>query len=99
MKWASIDLLLEENNLVRFVELAKQSDWLPHYYNTLYLFMSGESNDKKKLQVFENIVDIITLGDVRQNYRLINKFIENAFKDDVEYHFKQMFLKFIREKL
>lgn len=99
LRWANIDLLLNEQNMTNYIELAKKSDWLPHYYNTLYLFISGANNDKKQLQVFENIISIISSGDKGQNYRAINKFIENAFKDDVEYNFKQMFLKFIRERL
>ena len=49
--------------------------------------------------MFENIIDVISKGDKGQNFRSINRFIENAFKDDVDYHFKQMFLKYIREKL
>ena len=99
LKWAGIDFLLNDQNMQNYIQLAVKSEWLPHYYNTLYLFISGANNDKKQQQVFENIINTISKGDKGQNYRLINKFIENAFRDDVDYYFKQMFLKFIREKL
>lgn len=99
LKWAGIDFLLNDQNMQNYIQLAVKSEWLPHYYNTLYLFISGANNDKKQQQVFENIINTISKGDKGQNYRLINKFIENAFRDDVDSHFKQMFLKFIREKL
>ena len=63
-----------------YIQLAVKSDWLPHYYNTLYLFISGANNKKKQHQVFENIIDVISKGDKGQNFRLINRFIENGQK-------------------
>lgn len=99
LKWATIDLLLDGQNMKNYIKLAQKSEWLPHYYNTLYLFLSKTKNEKKQFQVFENIIDIIANGDKGQNYRLINKFIENIFNDDVEHKFKQMFLKYLREKI
>ena len=99
LQWANIDLLLDYKNMKNYVELAQKSDWLPHYYNTLYLFMSGSNSGNKKTQVFENVIDIISNGDKGQNYKAIDKFIENAFKDDVESKFKQMFLRYLRGKL
>lgn len=99
LKWATIDLLLDSQNMKNYIALAQKAEWLPHYYNTLYLFLSGTKNEKKQYQVFENVINVIANGDKGQNYRAINKFIENAFSSDVEYNFKQMFLKYLREKL
>ena len=99
VKWANIDLLLDKINLKNFIKLAQKSEWLPHYYNTIYLFLSKSNNENKKKQVFENIIEVLSDGGKSQHYREINDFIENAFNMDVEYKFKQMFLKYIREKL
>ena len=99
VKWANIDLPLDNTNLKKFLKLAKKSEWLPHYYNTIYLFLSKSNNENKQKQVFENIIEVLSQGEKGQHYLEINKFIENAFNTDVEYKFKQMFLKYIREKL
>ena len=99
LKWADIDLLLNNNNLVNYVRIAAESDWLPHYYNTLYSFMYKSENGNKQNQVFENILEILSDQNRTQNYRDINKFIESVFSDDVQYEFRQMFLKFLRGKL
>ena len=99
IKWGDIDFILQEKNLLEFIKLAKEANWIPHYYNTLYFFLSKGNNEKKQKQVFDNVFEIIKSGNSGQHYRDINAFIENAFAIDIERHFKDMLLKYIREKL
>lgn len=99
LKWGDIDFLLQEGILKKYVTLAIDAEWLPHYYNTLYFFMTNNKNGKKQNQVFEQIIDIIGCGDSGQHYRDINLFIENCFSADVERRFKDMILRYIRERL
>ena len=47
LRYITLDYLLNNRNLKRFVELASDSNWLPHYYNALYFALKKESNDKK----------------------------------------------------
>lgn len=99
IKWGDVDFLLQDDNLKKFVKLAKEANWIPHYYNTLYFFLSKGNNEKKQKQVFDNIIEIIKSGNSGQHYREVNAFIENAFSSDIERHFKDMLLKYIRGKI
>lgn len=53
IRWADIDYLLEKDHLERFVRLAHEAQWLPHYYQTLYMFLTNVKSDKKIQAVFE----------------------------------------------
>lgn len=99
MRYMTLDFLLNNNHISRFIELAKESKWLPHYYNTLYLSLLNEKNDKKVDQLFENILTIISKHQPTENWREIDLFIQNAFSNDVESNFQKRFLRYIRGKL
>ena len=95
LKYITLDFLLEDNNLSQFVNLANQSNWLEHYYNTLSFALQKERSSKKKKKLFVKIVQIVS--DSKENS--LELFIENAFKDGVEKHFKAYFLKHIGKSL
>ena len=99
LKYLSLDFLLEETNLQKFVDLARKSKWLPHYYNTLGVAFMGERNEKKVSQIFTNIIDIIAQGDPSANWKHIDEFVENAFNEEVLNTFKKRFLRFLRKKI
>ncbi|WP_295782184.1 hypothetical protein [uncultured Veillonella sp.] len=94
-KYITLDFLLEDNNLSQFVNLANQSNWLEHYYNTLSFALQNERSSKKKKELFVRIVQIIS--DNKENS--LDLFIENAFKDGVVKRFKTYFLKYISKTL
>lgn len=94
-KYITLDFLLDDNNLSQFVKLANQSKWLEHYYNTLSFALQKERSSKKKKELFVKIVQ--TIRDSKENS--LDLFIENAFKDSVEKHFKTYFLKYIGKSL
>lgn len=48
LKYITLDFLLEDNNLSQFVNLANQSNWLEHYYNTLSFALQKERSSKKR---------------------------------------------------
>lgn len=99
MRYMTLDFLLLNNHISRFIVLAQESKWLPHYYNTLYLSLVNEKNDKKVDQLFENILSIISKNQPSENWREIDLFIQNAFSDDVDSNFQKRFLRYIRGKL
>lgn len=90
---------MNETNLKKFVNLATESNWLPHYYNTIYFAMKRESNDKKVEQVFVNIQNIVCNNNPSENWRDVDMFIKNSFNEDVMSEYKTRFLKHIRKKL
>lgn len=96
LRWANIDFLLEDTNLNNFVRIANESKWLPHYYETLYMFFTKEDNESKK----ENALDMIyKLLKEKYKYTDINSFIKNAFSQEVNRYFQDIFLKFLRRKI
>lgn len=96
LRYLDVDFILEENNLIKFVNLAMESNWLPHYYNTLYFAIKNTGNTKKIDQVFINLICLINR---KQDWRNLDTFIQNAFNDEVITNFKTMFLRFIRQNL
>jgi len=96
LRYLDVDYILENNNLLNFVNLAIESNWLPHYYNTIYFALKNTNNSKKVDQVFINIISVI---DQKQDWRYLDTFIKNAFKDEVIANFQIMFLRFIRQNL
>lgn len=99
LRYITIDYLLDENNMSQFVRLAVESNWLPHYYNTMYFAMKRETNNKKTEQVFINILNLVCDSQPTENWRKIDIFIKNTFNDYVIDDYKTRFLKFIRKKL
>lgn len=96
LKYLTLDFLLEGGNLVKFVNLAIESNWLPHYYNTLGFALENAGSSKKVVQVFPNIMNIVSKGNPSENWQQVDVFIEKAFDEDVLFNFKRRFLKFIR---
>lgn len=99
LRWADVDFFLLEDNLKRFVNLAQEAAWTPHYYNTLYLFLYKNKQGRKADQVFSNIVNLLWGGNTADNWRGVDRFIENTFSDDVQYEYKQMFMRYLRKTL
>lgn len=93
LRWADLDFILQRENLIKFIEMAKNSDWKPHYYQTLYLFMTNENNTERKMKLFSDIVDYLN---TKYDYNMVDSFIEKSFVQEVDYHFKKMILSFIR---
>lgn len=96
IRWADIEYLLEGNHLDNFVRLAREASWLPHYYQTLYMFLTNVKSDKKIQTVFQ---DICLLLQEQEGYRAVNVFLQNAFSSEINVHFREMFLKFLRKNI
>ncbi len=99
LRYLSIDFLMDIENLRNYIELAKKSQWLPHYYNTLYLALHNENNEKKVNQLFLNIFDLIAEEKNIGNWRDVDLFIKNSFSNDVNSNYQTRFLKHLRSKL
>ncbi len=98
LQWANIDFLLQPNHLDKFVDMGCRSNWLPHYYQTLYLFIVNCGNARRKKQVFDTIIESIRR--TRADYwRAMDKFISNAFSNDVSPRFQMIFLNYLREHI
>lgn len=99
LRYITLDYLLNNRNLKRFVELASDSNWLPHYYNALYFALKKESNDKKIEQVFLNLSQSVCDENPTDNWRALDVFIKNSFDKDVLSNYQMRFLKHIRKHL
>ena len=97
-RYLDIDYLLDAQVLTRFVKLASESKWRPHYYNALYFSMKHESA-KKADQVISNIVTIISNDSPSENWRRLDLFIQNTFANGVIPEYQTRFLRFIRNQL
>lgn len=97
MRYLDFDFLSDHDNLLAFVSLAADSNWLPHYYNTLYFALKKENNPQKAYIIFDNIIGCI--GDPGESWRDIDKFIKNALDKDVMPGFQTRFLGYLREKI
>ena len=93
------EYLCHEDNLKQFVKFASDSNWLPHYYNTLYFALKNEKNDKKVEQVFRNLLRLVCDGKPTDNWRPLDAFIKNSFHEDVIENYQKRFLKHIRNHL
>lgn len=98
-RYITLDFLLDEKNLKRFIKLANESGWLPHYYNTIYFAMKLEKNDNKIEQVFLNIQKQVCDENPSENWRDLDLYIKNSFADGVIDEYKTRFLKHIRKCL
>ena len=99
LRYLTLDYLLEENNLCAFIRLAIESKWLPHYYNTLYLALKREKDEKKVSQLFQKLIRTICNNNPSENWRAIDLFIRNSFGPDVIPEYQTRFLKHIRQRL
>ena len=99
-RYITLDYLLEKENLNKFVDLAKEAKWLPHYYNAIYFAtLKSEKNHQKVDQIFVDIQNILLDNDRRKNWREIDLFIKNTFSEGVIEAYKTRFLRFIRSKM
>lgn len=97
LRYINVDFLCKDN-LTKFITRAKESKWLPHYYNTIY-FATKKENDKKIEEMFVNIENTVCNKRPSKNWRDLDLFIKNAFAEGVIYAFKRKVLKHIRKKL
>lgn len=97
LSYLDYEFLLESNNMQTYVDLASAANWLPHYYNTLYLAIKSEKNSRKVTALFEKILS--SIGDPSEYWQETDKFIENAFDQDVVHEFKKRFLKYLRQQI
>jgi len=97
-RYLNINYLLDAQRLEKFVNLAAESKWLPHFYNALYFSMKNE-NANKVDQVFCNIVSLINKTEPSEHWRELDSFVQNAFADGVIAECQTRFLRFIRSKL
>jgi hypothetical protein len=97
LKWGNIELLTANNYefLNKFIELATESKWLNHHFNTLETFLINE-NQEKKFEIFLHIINNIK---EKNNYSDLDHFIEHFMKSEGAIYIKKSFLAFIREKL
>lgn len=98
-QYMTLDFLMNKTNMQRFIALAKESKWLPHYYNTVYFAMKSQNNNKKIKQVFINIQNLVCDNKPKENWRDLDLFIKNTFAEGVIDEYKTRFLKYIRQKL
>ena len=94
--YLSIEFLSEKDNLRRFVNLAIESDWLPHYYNTIYFAIKnkGEKSNTLFTVIYNQIREIEPSG-----YSKLDKYIMNTFCDDVIHYYRKIFSKHLRRGL
>lgn len=97
MRYIDYSFLSKTENMIKYVNLATESNWLPHYYNTLYYALKTEDNSRKVSDFFSQI--IASIGEPSEYWRDIDKFIKNAFHSDVISNFQTRFLKYIREQM
>lgn len=98
IKWLSLDYLLNAEHLSQFCEKAIEADWIPLFYNTLYLCFSCEKNVKKRDQIFYNICSFISNRE-GSSYAVLDRFISRAFEKDVNPNFQKMFSRFLRMQI
>lgn len=101
LQWANIMTFMRHENLSTFIDLANKSKWLPHYYETIHLFLKGISNSGQKEDVWNEIFEQILKKEKEKasNYRDIDTFIINAFSQEIGWNFKRMMAKFLRDRV
>lgn len=97
MRYLDYEYLSQKENIRIYVDLAASSNWLPHYYNTLYFAIKPEKNSNKVTSLIESILD--SIGDPSEHWQEIDNFIKGAFDKDVIFNFQRRFLKYIREQI
>ncbi len=99
LRYITLDFLLSESNMVRFIQLASSANWLPHYYNALYFALKREKSSKKVDDLFHRLLSIVCEEDPSTNWRAIDTFIKNSFQNDVLDDYQTRFLKYIRNHI
>lgn len=97
MRYLDYEYLSKPENMQVYVDLAAAANWLPHYYNTLYFAIKAEKNSNKVTELINGI--LASIGDPSEYWQEIDKFIKNAFDNDVAFNFQKRFLKYIREQI
>lgn len=92
LNYVDIDFLFKNNNLREFIKLAFNSNWLPHYYNTLYFAIKNEHNSNKVEKLFSEIKKILEPLD--SNRDLVRTFFQKGFSENVEEDFKSILQKY-----
>ncbi len=99
LRCINMNFLLNKRNLSRFIKLAQNSKWLPHYYNTIHFAIKNERDSKKIEELLTAIEEVVCDGKPSENWRQLDDFIRNVFSEGVIDGFKQRFLKHIRHHL
>lgn len=100
LRYLSIDYLLETEGVFReFIHAAKKSEWMPHYYNSLYIAMKNVTNARKLDKLFTKIVQEVSGNNPSENWRDIDMFIENSFNPGVFSNYQTRFLRYLRNQL
>lgn len=98
-RYLTVNFLMNKGNLKKFVELAIEAKWKPHYYNAIYFAFRGEKREISVGLIFSNIINEIRRNSPNDNWREIDDFIKGAFANDVIPEFQIRFLKYIRQNL
>lgn len=81
-KYIDIDFLFNDDNLKKFIRMAVDSNYLPHYFNTLNFAVRNERNKQEIQKLFDEIVK--TLNELGGNNEdLVSKFNKSVFVDKV----------------
>ena len=89
------NFLQNKSNLEIFLNLAKESKWLPHYYNAIYSALKKSGSSDK---VFSTIFELMHESQMYK-YTDIDDFINGSFADEVDSNYKRRFLKFLRRRI
>ena len=96
LRWGDMEYISDLKTLAKFVRMASESDWRPHYYNTLYSFMRRSQSAVRRAELFRNVMLLLAQGDPDAHWRRQDLFIQNAFNDKVDANFQRMFLEYLR---
>lgn len=100
LRYMNIDYLLQTKGIFhKFILAAKESGWLPHYYNSLYIAMKGVASTKKVDKLFDIILKEVSGGNPSENWRDIDRFIKNSFNSGVFSNYQTRFLTYLRGRL
>lgn len=96
-KYIDIDFLFKRDNLNSFISMAVDANYLPHYYNTLYVAVKDVEKERKVKKLFCQIVKVLgKLGG--NNEDLVNIFVERAAVDKVEAEFQLLLAQYIERE-
>lgn len=100
LRYLSIDYLLETEGVFKeFIQAAKKSGWMPHYYNSLYIAMKNVTNSGKLDKLFATIVKEVSENNPSENWRDIDVFIRNSFSSGVFSNYQTRLLRYLRNQL
>ncbi len=100
-QWANVEDFIQEDNLSAFIDLANQSKWLPHYYETIHLFLKSISNARQKEAIWNQIFECLLKKEQIKptNFNNIDTFIINAFSENIDYNYKKMIARYLRDRI